>query len=288
MSCALSSRLLTRYLRPSGGWGIGGRRSPGLICGTFVLLVVVAVGGCSALEGAGTTASRAELVVLFDVTGSAVGTQPEQRRHLTDVVLPLAERRKAEVVLATIDDDARAHPRIVGRVSFDTAAAEGNGVAAGRIVAAGRRAVLRHADRIFARAQAHPAPASDVAGALTWAGGLVGDGSGDDDGGGGWRGIALLSDAVSTAPPCTMPRPAPSGADGSVDRCFPDGPPPLEGTDVWFLGAGSYQHAGRQSVGAARLEAFWRSAVARGGGHMVAYGATVLGQTTSEEGNVHD
>jgi hypothetical protein len=285
MSCVLSSRLLTRYLRPSGGWGIGGRRSPGLIIGTFVLLVAVAFSGCSALEGGGTTASRAELVVLFDVTGSAVGTQPAQRRHLTDVVLPLAERRKAEVVLATIDDDARADPRIVDRVSFDTAAAEGNEVVAGRIVAAGKRAVLRHADRIFARARAHPAPASDVAGALTWAGGLVAAGGGDD--GGGWHGIALLSDAISTARPCTMPRPAPSGADGSVDRCFPDGPPPLEGTDVWFLGAGSYRGGGPH-VGAARLEAFWRSAVARGGGHVVAYGATVLGQTTSEEGNAHD
>jgi hypothetical protein len=222
-------------------------------------------------------ASKGELVVLFDVTGSAVGTQDQQRRHLTDVVLPLAERRRAEVVLATIDDDARADPQILGRVSFDTAAAEGNEVASGRIVTAGRREVLREAGRILARARAHPARSSDVAGALTWAGGLLADT------GNGWHGIALLSDAVSTARPCTMPRPAPTGADGSVDRCFPDGPPRLAGADVLFLGAGSYQHPGGH-VDAARLEAFWRSAVARGGGHIVAYGATVLGQTTSKEG----
>ena len=276
MGRAPSGQSLTTY-RPSTGrwWKV------------FSLLVGLALAGCSALEGGGPAPSHGELVVLFDVTGSAVGTQGAQRRHLTDVVLPLAERRKAEVVLATIDDDARADPRIVGRVSFDTAAAGGNGVAAADIVATGRRAVLRDAARIFARAQARPARASDVAGALDWAAGLVA-GAGDRHGdGGGWHGIALLSDAVSTARPCTMLRTPPSGSDASVERCFPDGPPPLAGTDVLFLGAGTYREGDRRRVDDAGLEAFWRAAVARGGGHVAAYGATVLGQTTSEEGNAH-
>lgn len=281
MGCALSVQRLTRY-RPLGGrWGKLGGIAPGRWIGLFALIASVALGGCSAIEGGRTAPSNGKLVVLLDVTGSARGTQGAQRRHLTDVVLPLAERRKAEVVLATIDAAADQDPRIVARVSFDTAAAGGNEVVAARTVAAARRAVLRDADRVLVRAQAQPARASDVAGALSWAGGLVA-GAGD-----GWHGIALLSDAVSTTPPCRMPRVAPSGAAGSVDRCFPGGPPRLAGAEVLFLGAGSYRAGDHLPVDAAGLEAFWRAVVARGGGRVAAYGPTVLGGTTSEEGNTH-
>jgi hypothetical protein len=235
------------------------------------------------MEGGHTAASKGELVVLFDATNSAVGTQDVQRRHLVDVVLPLAERERAEVVLATIDAAALEAPRIVGRVSFDTAAAEGNEVAAARTVRRARHDLLASADRLLARERAQAAPASDVAGALAWAGGMVGD-AGD-----GWHGVALLSDAVSTSAPCNMLLAAPSDEAPAVEACFPHGLPRLVGTDVLFLGAGAYRAGDRPAVDPAGLERFWRAVVTRGGGTVTAYGPTVLGDApaSEEEGDPH-
>lgn len=253
-------------------------------CAAFFLVMGLAASGCGAIEG-GRTGGRTgdgkgELIVLLDATASGDGMQDSQRRHLVDVVVPLAERQHADVVLATIDAAALEAPEIVGRVSFDTSGAGGNQYAAARTVAKARRDLLADADRVFA--QGGTAPSSDVAGALAWAAGTLAE-AGD-----GWHGVALLSDAVSTTPPCNMTLAPPSDAGPVVAACFPDGVPRLHGAVVLFLGAGAYRTGDRQPVDPGALEKFWRAVVRRGGGTVDAYGPTVLGDgPSSEEGNDH-
>src|SRR5262245_21217081 len=101
------------------------RFGTGVVGLVVVALSIIATGGCGLFGGA-PAPSRAELIVLGDVSPSGLALADEQRRHLVDVVVPLAIERRAEVVLARIDDAAFAAPEIVARVGFDTAAAGGN------------------------------------------------------------------------------------------------------------------------------------------------------------------
>ena len=245
------------------------------------LVGLVAAAGCAAVEGTGTTdPSGARIVALVDTTTSADGTQAAQRRHLVDVVIPLAEEQRAEVVLATIDAAALEAPEIVAATSFDTASAEGNDVVADRLVVEATHELTQAADTVFAAGGR--AEASDVAGALSWAASML------DDGIDGWRGVALLSDAVSTAAPCNMTLLPPSDARPVLAACFPAGVPDLAGVEVLFLGAGSYRTGDQRPVDPAGLERFWRTVVQQGGGTVRAYGATVLeAGPASERGDDH-
>jgi hypothetical protein len=249
-----------------------------------VALTISATGGCGAFGGT-PVASRAEMIVLGDVSPSGLALADEQRRHVVDVVVPLAIERRAEVVLARIDEAAYAAPEIVARVGFDTAAAEGNQIAEDRIVADGRRELRAAVERLLDDHRDAPVPASDVAGALRWAAETLGGADGGSGGGGAgadgrpWRGIVLLSDAVSTAPPCNLtlaPPPASGDVAGVVGMCFPGGMPDLSGVEVSFLGANSYPPGEPPPVDPLGLQRFWQAVVEGGHGTVARFGATAL------------
>ena len=240
--------------------------------------IVLATASCALLEPA-TEARDARVVVLVDATVSDAGMQDTQLQHVEEVVLPRAEREGAQVVIAAIDEDARAEPRIVDRPSFDPSPAEGNPRLIERIVAEAEQRAIEAATAVLTQERA---AASDVVGALTWAAELL-------EGVEGWRAIAVVSDAVSTAPPCNMTLTPPSADEASVASCFPDGVPALAGVEVSFLGAGAYQEGDPAPVEAADLESFWRAVVAQGGGTVTDYGPLVLGEPApSEEGEAND
>lgn len=241
--------------------------------GPAVLLAAgLALTGCAAedlLAGGAPAPSDAVLVVLADVTPSGRAALASQRRHVADVVVPLAAAQRAVVVLTTIDDAALDDPEI-RRVSFDTAAAAGNQVVAADIETAARADLLAELDAIFAAGST--ARSSDVAGAIAWAAATLRE-AGDD-----WRGLVVLSDAVSTAAPCNLMLAPASATEATVDACFPAGVPDLAGVEVLFLGATTYPQGEEPLVDPAALENFWRTVVERGGGSVGAFGPTVLGQ----------
>ncbi|HEX6423647.1 MAG TPA: hypothetical protein VFZ79_09220 [Acidimicrobiales bacterium] len=211
----------------------------------------------------------AVLIVLADLTPSGRAAVESQRRHVEDVVVPLARAHRAEVVLTTIDDAALDDPGI-RRVSFDTAAAAGNPVVAADIETAATTDLLAALDAVFAAGST--ARTSDVAGAVGWAAATLGQ-SGD-----GWHGLVVLSDAVSTAAPCNLMLAPTSATEATVDACFPAGVPDLAAVEVFFLGASTYPQGEEPLVDPAALEGFWRTVVERGGGSVGAFGPTVLGQ----------
>jgi hypothetical protein len=235
---------------------------------------LLAGGGCGFLEEE-PAPSGSMLVVLADLTPSGRAAEASQRRHVADVVVPLAETNGAEVVLVPIDDAALEDPLAHVTVSFDDVSAGGNELVAGEIRAAARRELLTETDALFAAGS--DARGSDVAGALSWAASTVKSSSD------GWGGIVLLSDAVSTSPPCNMTLTSPSDTDIAVADCFPSGVPDLGGVHVYFLGATAYSGE-RPPVAPDVLERFWTDVVERGGGTVEQFAPTVIGPVPGEGG----
>lgn len=261
-------------------------------------LAVTGLGGCGLAESE-PEPSDALLVVLADLTPSGLLEEAAQRRHITDVVVPLAIAHDAEVVLAAIDDAALVDPEPRGGADFDRAAAQGNDVLAEKLLDDARAELARDVDDLFASAAGRSSRGSDVAGAVAWAAGTLGDtrdaggaggsggevqaaGAGGGAGGGDsvWRGLAVLSDAISTIPPCTMTRPPLADVEAAITSCFAGRVPDLTGTDAYFLGAGVMPGGEPTPVDVGLLEAFWTAVVERGGGSLQAFGPTVLGPTT--------
>jgi hypothetical protein len=175
----------------------------------------------------------------------------------------------------SIDSAALEDPQAHVTVSFDDAPAGGNELVARDIRAAARRKLLTETDALFAAGS--DARSSDVAGAVSWAASII-ESSSD-----GWGGIVLLSDAVSTSPPCNMTLTPPSDTDVAVADCFPSGLPDLGGVHVYFLGATAYAGE-RPPVAPDVLERFWTDVVERGGGTVEQFAPTVLGPVRSEGG----
>jgi hypothetical protein len=220
--------------------------------------------------------SGAVLVVLGDRSPSGMAAQDSQRRHVSDYFAPLAAEHEARVVVASIDGAALDEPEYQDSATFDTAAAQDNPDGEANIREEGRRELLAETDALFAAGA--EASSSDVAGALGWAATTLRHARGGD----GWRGVAILSDAVSTAPPCNMLLSPPVDVEAAIAACFPAGVPDLTGVDVYFAGATAYPGVERPPVAADVLEAFWTAVVERGGGTLRAFAPTLLGESTSE------
>jgi hypothetical protein len=242
-----------------------------------VLPFLLALLGCGFVESE-PEASGAVLVILGDRSPSGMAAQDSQRRHVSDYFAPLASEHEARVVVASIDGAALDEPEYQDSATFDTAAAQDNPDGEANIRAEGRRRLLAETDALFA-AEAEAANSSDVAGALGWAATTLRNARGGE----GWRGVAILSDAVSTAPPCNMLLSPPVDIEAAIAACFPAGVPDLTGVDVYFAGATAYPGVERPPVAADVLEAFWTAVVERGGGTLRAFAPTLLGESTSGE-----
>ena len=246
----------------------------------FLLLMplLLALLGCGFVESE-PEPSGAVLVILGDRSPSGMAAQDSQRRHVSDYFAPLAAEHEARVVVASIDGAALDQPEYQDSATFDTAAAQGNPDGEANIRDEGRQELLAETDALFAtEAEAQAANSSDVAGALGWAATTLGNARGND----GWRGLAILSDAVSTAPPCNMLLSPPVDVEAAIAACFPAGVPDLTGVDVYFAGATAYPGVERPPVAADVLQAFWTAVVERGGGTLRAFAPTLLGESTNE------
>lgn len=245
-------------------------------------LLSLGVGGCGLTEEE-PRSSDAVLILLADLTPSGILEQDAQRRHIDDVVIPLAVEHDANVVLAVIDDAALVDPEPRGGADFDRAAAQGNQVAEQKLVAQARRDLVADVDALFTGAASHPSRGSDVAGAVAWAADTLrvdaATTSGSGNGEGTWYGLAVLSDAISTIPPCAMTSPPMADVEAAISACFAGSLPDLRGTEVWFLGAGVMPDGEPPPVDVHLLEAFWAAVVERGGGSFAAFAPTVLGPT---------
>jgi hypothetical protein len=240
--------------------------------------LLLALLGCGFVESE-PEPSGAVLVILGDRSPSGMAAQDSQRRHVSDYFAPLAVEHEARVVVASIDGAALDQPEYQDSATFDTAAAQGNPDGEANIRDEGRRDLLAETDALFAAdAQAAVANSSDVAGALGWAATTLRNARGND----GWRGVAILSDAVSTAPPCNMLLSPPVDVEAAIAACFPAGVPDLTGVDVYFAGATAYPGVERPPVAADVLQAFWTAVVERGGGTLRAFAPTLLGESTNE------
>lgn len=217
------------------------------------------------------------MVVLVDVTPSGLALAAEQRRHVRDVVVPLAVRHGAAVVVAPIDEAAFADPQPADPISFDTRAAGGNPLAAERITGPASSRLVAAIDRLLS--SPHATGGSDVVGALRWAGTSLGGGNGPPGRPGPWRGIVVLSDAVSTAPPCDLALTPPRAEVARVvSACLPAGPLQLGGVDVCFLGAGAHPVGVGAAIDPTDLERFWREVVERGHGTVTGFQTSAFGE----------
>src|SRR5262245_7857912 len=246
-----------------------------------VLFLLMALLGCGFVESEAEP-SGAVLVILGDRSPSGMAAQDAQRRHVSDYFAPLAAEHEARVVVASIDGAALDEPQYQDSATFDTAAAHGNPDGEANIREAGRRELLAETDAWFAAGtdpEAEVATSSDVAGALGWAATTLRNARDSN----GWRGIAILSDAVSTAPPCNMLLSPPVDVEAAMAACFPAGVPDLAGVDVYFAGATAYPGVESPPVAADVLEAFWTAVVERGGGTLQAFAPTLIGKSTRSE-----
>jgi hypothetical protein len=235
------------------------------------ILVLLTLLGCGFVESE-PEPSGAVLVILGDRSPSGMAARDSQRRHVSDYFAPLAAEHEARVVVASIDGAALDEPQYEDSATFDTAAAQDNPEGEDDIREAGRRELLAEADAMFAAGS--EAAASDVAGALGWAATTLRNARESD----GWRAVAILSDAVSTAPPCNMLLSPPVDIEAAIAACFPAGVPDLTGVNVYFAGATAYPGVDRPPVAADVLEAFWTEVVERGGGTLQAFAPTLLGE----------
>jgi len=241
----------------------------------LVMPLLLALPSCGFVESE-PRPSGALLVILGDRSPSGMAAQDSQRRHVSDYFAPLAAEHEARVVVASIDGAALDQPEYHDSATFDTAAAQDNPDGEADIREEGRRELLAETDALFAAESG--AAASDVAGALGWAATTLRNARGGE----GWRGVAILSDAVSTAPPCNMLLSPPVDVEAAIAACFPAGVPDLTGVDVYFAGATAYPGVDRPPVAADVLEAFWTAVVERGGGTLRAFAPTLLGESTRE------
>lgn len=224
--------------------------------------------GCSLISPP-PPASDATIIVLADRTPSGMASAEGQRRHIRDVVIPLATDSRAKVVLATIVDNARTDPDIRATVSFDTSSAQGNPDTANDLIAAATTTLNHRLDALFTGDP--KTKSSDVAGAVSWAAQTLANSRRA------WHAIVVLSDATSTAAPCNMTLLRPSvNLAAAIASCFPAGVPQFGGTQLFFLGAGTDPTGTLGPEDAAGIEAFWQQVAAAGHGMIRAYGATVL------------
>jgi hypothetical protein len=232
--------------------------------------------GCGLLESE-PEPSGAVMVLLPDLSESGVAAQDAQRRHVTEVFAGVAAEHEARVLLASIDEAALDDPHIDESATFDTSAAQGNPKGREDIRRLARATLAEEVYTLFAAASSG-APKTDLSGALAWAAATL------RTAGTGWKGIAVLGDAVSTAAPCNMLLAPPVDVDTAIAACFPAGVPDLAGVEVWFAGATAYAGTDRPPVAADVLEQFWTAVVERGGGTVVAFAPTVLPESVSAQG----
>lgn len=227
--------------------------------------------GCSPLVDHEPSPSNAMLMVLIDVSPTGRALADAQRSSINEVVIPLAAKHRAAVLLTVTDDYALDDPHVDDPVSFDTAAAGDNPQGEQDIIDTASASLREKVQALLATPST--SQASDVAGTVEVAANALNQRHELQ-----WKGIVVLADATSTAPPCNFSLVRPwVDVEGAISTCYPFGVPAFAGTRLFFVGAGSDPTREGSRVQAKGIESFWREVANQGGGVVDAYGPLVSG-----------